>query len=326
MTAPSTTRPRGPRRAAAGGRGRGREDGQGQGQGRRRGRGRRGLVAAGFLSPFLLLFAVTYLAPAAYALHRSFFVVERDGPFGAPREVFGGLENYARALGDAGFLRGIGRVILFGAVQYPVMLLLALVLALALDSRVVRFRRFFRLAAFAPYAVPAVVASLMWGFLYSPELSPLVGWFDAVGVRVDPLGGDTVLWSVANVVTWTYCGFNMLILLTALQAVDRDVYQAARVDGAGAWRIVWHIKLPLLRPALVLATVFSIIGILQLFTEPQVLSALSGSITSDYTPSLAAFHEASAGNYSYAAALAMMLTGVTAVLSVAFMRLAWRRR
>lgn len=279
-----------------------------------------------FLAPFALLFLATYLLPSVYALYKSFFVIRREGAFGAPREELGGFDNYVRAFHDADFLRGIGRVVAFGAVQYPIMILLALVLALMIDSELARSTRVFRMAYFAPYAVPAVIATLMWSFLYSPDLSPIVGWLGNLGLAVDFLGSDAVLWSIANIVTWAFCGFNLLILLTALTAADREIYQAARLDGASGWQIIRYLKLPLLRPALVLATVFSIIGILQLFTEPQVLSGLATSITTDYTPSLAAFNQVNANNYPYASALAMILALSTAVLSATFMWLVRRAR
>ncbi|MEV9423170.1 sugar ABC transporter permease, partial [Klebsiella quasipneumoniae] len=93
---------------------------------------------------------------------------------------------------------------LFGVVQVPVMLGLALLFALLLDSPLLRGKRFFRLAFFVPYAVPGVIAAIMWGFLYSPNLSP----FPAVTSNVDLLSADLVLWSIANVVTWVFVGYN----------------------------------------------------------------------------------------------------------------------
>src|SRR4029079_15875331 len=100
-------------------------------------------------------------------------------------------------------------------VQVPIMLFLALVFALLLDSTVLKGKKFFRLAFFAPYAVPGVVAAIMWGFLFAPNLSP----FKALTESVDFLGSNLVLWSIANVVTWVYCGYNMLIIYSALQAI-----------------------------------------------------------------------------------------------------------
>ena len=191
----------------------------------------------GFLAPFVTLFALFYLVPIGYALYRSFFVTEREGPFGAPQEVFGGLQNYTRALEDSEFVRSVGRMLLFGIVQVPVMLLLALTFALLLDSAVVRLKRFFRLTYFLPYAVPGVIGAIMWGFLYVPGLSPIVDIIRDLGVGLNFLSGDTVLWSIANIVTWKYTGYNMLIIYSALQAVPAELYEAARIDGASGWDI-----------------------------------------------------------------------------------------
>ena len=271
--------------------------------------------AAGFLAPFCLLFVCFYIVPIGYALIRSFYVTTREGAFGVATETFGGLDNYTRALEDSEFVRSIGRMLLFGVVQVPVMLALALLFALLLDAGVTRFKSFFRLSFFAPYAVPSVIGAIMWGFLYAPSLSP-------IGVNL--LGSDTILWSIANIVTWTYTGYNMLILFAALQAIDRDLYEAARMDGASGWKIAWKIKIPLVRPALVLTGVFSIIGTLQLFTEPQVLRSVTTSITSTYTPNLVAYTAASSNAFNYAAALSFLLAAATGILSFALLRLTQR--
>jgi multiple sugar transport system permease protein len=286
---------------------------------------RRRWAIAGFLGPFGLLFLAFYVVPIAYALYRSFFVTEREGPFGAPQEVFGGLQNYTRAFEDAEFVRSIGRMLLFGFVQVPVMLALALLLALLLDSTVARAKRFFRLSYFAPYAVPTVIGAIMWGFLYAPNLSPVVELVRDVGITIDFLGSGAILWSTANVVTWTYTGYNMLIIFAALQAIDRNLYEAARLDGASGLGVALRIKVPLIRPALILTGVFSIIGTLQLFNEPQVLRNVTTSIDSNYTPNLVAFSAASANNFNYAAAISFLLAVVTAVLSFAFLRFTQRR-
>lgn len=286
---------------------------------------RRNLSIIGFLAPFTILFVLLYLVPIGYALYKSFFIIKRKGAFGSPNEVFGGLDNYSRAIQDTEFLKSIGRVLLFGIVQVPVMLILALVFALLLDSIFGRFKRFFRLAFFVPYAVPVVIGAILWAFLYSPGLSPILDGLGALNISIDFLGEGTVLWSIANIVTWTYTGYNMLIIFSALQAIDSSIYEAARIDGANEWKMAWQIKIPIIRPALILTAVFSIIGTLQLFTEAQVLRDSATSITSQYTPNLVAFTAASANNFNYAAALAFILAVATAVLSFGFLKLADRK-
>jgi multiple sugar transport system permease protein len=286
-------------------------------------------AAAGFLLPFLALFLLCFIAPIGYALYESLLKVERTGALGLggeTREVWAGLSNYTHALEDDRFTAGFGRVLLFGAVQIPVMIVLATGLALLLEAASARWVGFFRTAFFLPYGVPGVIASILWGFLYVPGISPLVEMAHSAGWDVDFLSRGTVLWSIANIVTWQFTGYNMLVLIAQLKAVPGELYEAARIDGARAWQIAWHIKLPLIRPALVLTTVFSIIGTLQLFAEPKVLKPLSNSIDSGYTPNLAAYNEAfTSNNQHIAAAEAVLLALVACVLSFGFLRLVGQR-
>ncbi|TVL90041.1 carbohydrate ABC transporter permease [Streptomyces sp. SAJ15] len=286
-------------------------------------------AAAGFLLPFLALFGLCFLAPIVYAVYQSLLRVERTGPLGLggeTREVWAGLSNYAHALQDDRFTAGFVRVLIFGAVQIPVMIALATALALLLDSASARWVGFFRTSFFLPYGVPGVIASILWGFLYVPGISPLVEMAHSVGWDVDFLDRSTVLWSIANIVTWQFAGYNMLVLIAQLKAVPEDLYEAAKIDGANAWQVARHIKLPLIRPALVLTTVFSIIGTLQLFAEPMVLRPLTNSIDSGYTPNLAAYNEAfTSNNQHIAAAEAVLLALVACVLSFGFLRLVGQR-
>ncbi|MCK0115942.1 sugar ABC transporter permease [Isoptericola sp. S6320L] len=289
------------------------------------GRSRRRTRHAGALTvlvvPFFVLFTLFYLVPIGYAVFRSFRTVEREGTFGPATEVFGGLTQYEQVFASEAFWASLGRVLLFGVVQVPVMLGLALVLALLIDSPLVRGKRFYRLAFFAPYAVPGVIAAIMWGFLYSPSLSP----FTAVTSSVPLLGGGLVLWAIANVVTWVYAGYNMLIIYSALQAIPGEIYEAARIDGAGQLRIAWSVKIPLVVPALVLTGVFSIIGTLQLLTEPQVFRSFTTSVSSTFTPNLVVYTTSTVPNFNLAAAFSVVLALLTFVLSFVFLRLTQRK-
>ncbi|MEU5212225.1 sugar ABC transporter permease [Streptomyces sp. NPDC020742] len=282
-------------------------------------------AAAGFVLPFLAVFALCFLAPLAYAAYQSLHRTERTGPLGLggrQHEAFAGLDNYAQALSDGRFLAGFGRVLLFGAVQIPLMIVLATALALLLESAGARGVTFFRSAFFLPYGVPGVIASILWGFLYVPGISPLVKIAGALGWDVDFLSRGTVLWAIANIVTWQFTGYNMLVLIAQLKSVPGELYEAARIDGATAWQVVRHIKIPLIRPALVLTTVFSIIGTLQLFAEPMVLRPLASAIDSGFTPNLHAYSQAFVGNDQHgAAAEAVLLALVACVLSFGFLRL-----
>lgn len=280
-----------------------------------------------FLAPFVSLFILMYLVPMGFAFVQSLFRLKRSGlGLSAPTLSFDPLANYSRLLTDSDFLSSLGRVLLFGAIQVPVMLGLALFLALLIDSRSARFKGFFRLAAFLPYAVPGVIAAVMWSFLYSPVTSPVNAFLQQhFGFSLPFFSDSWVLWSVANIVTWGWTGYNMLIIYSSLQTVPADILEAARLDGASSWRIAWSIKIPMVRPALILTTIFSIIGSAQLYNEPTVLQPLSsGSISQSFTPLMSAQAQAAAQNYPYAAAQAVVIAVLVGVLSLVFFRLTSR--
>ncbi|MFF5175621.1 carbohydrate ABC transporter permease [Micromonospora sp. NPDC000089] len=274
-----------------------------------------------FVAPFGVLFILFYLIPIGYAVVQSLHKLERTGTFGPAREVFGGLTQYERVFSDGPFWASVGRVLAFGVVQVPIMLGLALLLALLLDSGLVRGRSFFRLAFFVPYAVPGVVAAIMWGYLYSPNLSP----FTALTRNIDFLSADLVLWAMANVVTWVYVGYNMLIIYSALLSIPSEVYEAARIDGAGPFRTAWSVKIPLVMPAIALTAVFSIIGTLQLIAEPQVFRSFSSAVSSTYTPNLTVYSTSSIPNFDLAAAFSVVLALATFALSFTFLKFSQRR-
>ena len=291
-------------------------------------RRRRSWAPAAFLAPFGLLFTLFFLLPIGYAVYESLLEVRVSGlGLGPTTTAFAGLANYSRVFSDPAFLQGVSRVLLFGVVQIPVMLVFATILALLLDSAAVRFRRFFRLAYFLPYGIPGVIAAILWSFLYLPGLSPIVAALQHVGFgTVNFLGTNSTLWSIANIVTWEYTGYNMLIIYAGLQAIPGDLYEAARIDGASEWKVATRIKVPMVASSLVLTAIFSIIGTLQLFSEPQVLRAITTNISSSYTPNLLAYTQAFvADNPNYAAAIAVVLAIGTFILSLGFLKLVQRR-
>lgn len=274
---------------------------------------RRSWTGWGFVGPFMAVFALVFLAPVAYSLYLSVF---RDQLVGG--NSFVGIENYRQALLDHRFWEGLLRVALFLVVQVPIMLGIGLLVALAIDSGRLYGKSFFRIAIFMPYAVPAVVAALMWGFMYGTRFGLVGNINDAFGVDLpDPLRSALLLPAIGNIVTWTYVGYSMLIFYSALRVVPTSLYEAAAVDGAGQWRIAWSIKLPAIRGALVVATVFSIIGSFQLFNEPSILQSLSPNyISSYYTPNLYAYSLSFNGQqYNYSATIAVIMGLVTMAIA-----------
>lgn len=270
---------------------------------------------AGFLFtlPFMALFLAMFIAPLVYALYLSLFREQLVGG-----TSFVGLENYIDGLQDPQFLDGVRRVGLFLLIQVPIMLVMALVFALILDSGKVWFPKLFRVGIFVPYAVPTVIAALMWGFLYGRDFGPFADLAGVVNVPAPNfLSENTMLFSIANVSTWTYTGYNMIILYAALRSIPSELYEAAAVDGAGAVRTALHIKLPLLRPALLLCAIFSVIGSFQLFAEPQIFASIAPEVIGKaYTPNLYVYNLAFADQrLNYAAALSFLLGVVVFVVS-----------
>jgi len=277
-----------------------------------------------FIAPFLLVFVAFLFVPLAYAFRLSLYADRLVGG-----EVFVGLDNFRRAASDPAFWSGVRRMALFGLFQIPIMLGLSLIFAILLDAGVVHLRRLFRLVVFLPYAVPAVVAALMWGFLYGGTFGPFAQLADKLHVTAPQfLSSNWMLASIANIVTWEYVGYNMIIMVAALQAVPRELHEAAAIDGASEWQIARRIKIPLIAPALVLTSVFSIIGTLQLFNEPQIMTAIAPEVVgSSYTPNLYAYSLAFPfRQINYSAAISFVLGAVVFAGSYLFIFLTRRRR
>ncbi|MET8982808.1 sugar ABC transporter permease [Streptomyces sp. NPDC004539] len=281
-----------------------------------------------FASPFLLGFLATYVVPIGYAFGQSLYEKKGTGlGFGPTRVVYTGFSNFASVLTDGDFWRSVLRTLLFGSVQITVMLGISLLLALLLDGVAARAVKFFRAALLIPYVVPAVVSTLMWLFLYSPTGSPLLDLADRAGTSVEFFGGLNTYLSLGNLLTWQGIGFNMILISASLQALPRELYEAARLDGAREWRIAWSVKIPNITGILVLTGMFSLIGRLQLFAEPLLLRQIAPeSINTDFTPMMEIFDRAfKAGDYQYAAAESIVLAVITGVLAFVFHRVTNRK-
>jgi multiple sugar transport system permease protein len=292
--------------------------------GRRRGlllRTRWGVTAAQFLGPFCAAFVLFFLLPIGYAIYKSMFSTRRvGGIFGTPVQVFSGLSQYKAVLTSSVFIDGILRVVLYTAIWVPCVAIIATVLALVLDATAPKIAGFFRTMFFLPYAVPSVIAAIMWGSLYTPAVSPMKDF----GLDINFLGSGLVLPSIANIGIWASTGFYVILVTTALTSIPHEVFEAARVDGASDWKVAWSIKFPLIRPTIVMSMVLAIIWTLQLFTEPTVLHSLSPAVTTDYTPTMMAYDTLTGGNFSFAAAISVTLAAAGLVISLAFIRIARR--
>lgn len=297
--------------------------------GRRRKRTASRWVPYAFLTPAIILFLALFVLPIGHAVWQSLHTVKVSGlglGRGARSEIYAGLANYRAVFSDAEFWSSVGRVLVYGAILIPSMLGLALLFALILDTPRARLRRFGRLAIFLPYAVPSVIASLLWGFLYLPAVSPFHYLLREFGLPQPDLLGSGIMGAVVNIGVWGGVGFNMLVIYTALRAAPRDLYEAARIDGCSEVQIALRIKIPLVTPALIMTAVFSTIATLQVFSEPTTLRPLTNSLPSGWTPLMKIYQDAFVRNDLYtAAAASIVVAAATLVLSFGFLRLVQAR-
>jgi multiple sugar transport system permease protein len=277
----------------------------------------RGAVGWLFILPFLVVFLVFLVAPLLYAGYLSLYTKGL-----ATGTSFAGIDNYVRAFTDPLFLKGLWLVLRFSLVVIPLQMIVALVAALLFDEITGRLARFSRLMIFLPYAVPAVIGALMWGFLYSPSFGPLEQIFSLFNTQAPfLLSQGNIFYGLLNVVTWQWSGYYMVIIYAALKGIDSSIYEAARIDGASGPQIALRIKVPMVSSAFALILIFSLIGTLQFFTEPQALGPIAnGSVTPDFTPNIYAFNLAfTYAQFNYASAISFALGFVVFVAVAIFM-------
>jgi multiple sugar transport system permease protein len=266
-----------------------------------------------FVVPFLLGFLLFMLVPLGYAIYTSLYTSRIIGG-----TTFTGAANYTQTLESGQFWAGVIRVVIFGAIQIPVMLAIAFFFACVFDLGVAKYGTFFRTVFFIPFAVPAVVGAVMWSFLLEPQFGPFSRLAGALGfANTNYFSPNLILPAIIVIVIWEWTGYNMMILYTALKSVPRDVVEAAILDDTPLWKIIVRIKLPLVRPAIVMLVFLNTIGALQLFTEPQILESFQqGSISVNYTPSYFIWNTAIAGDQTnLAAAMAVILAVIIVVIS-----------
>ena len=226
----------------------------------------------------------------------------------------------------ASVLPGAARTAL---ILIPLMLGFALLFALLLDSRRTRAGNFSRIAIFLPYAVPAVISSLLWGFLYLPGVSPFhfVARQARHGRSPSLLNPDLVTFAIANIALWGGVGFNMIVMYTSLKAVpQRDLRggQAGRLPPRS--QIALRIKIPIIAPSLVMTALFSMIATLQVFAEPTTLRPLANSLSTSWSPLMLVYRDAFTRNDVYsAAATSIVIALATFAISFLFLRVVQKR-
>lgn len=281
----------------------------------------------------MVLYIAFTVIPLAYAIGLSFFAdrVTGGGVLGIRTTVFVWFENYLDVLNDPQLISGLGHMALYGIIAVPLTLGLALLFALLLDSPGARLRRFGRTVIFVPYAVPGIVGALLWGFMYLPSTSPFSFVTRSLGLGTIPfLDQQGIYGAIANISIWGGIGFNMLVIFTALQSIPRELIEAARLDGAGEIQIALRVKVPLVRPALILTGIFGLLGALQLYGEPTVLKPLTTTITSTWAPLMTIYQNAFALDNlpaAAAAAASIVLSLGTAIISlIVLLAVRWAAR
>lgn len=217
-----------------------------------------------FLLPGLVGLAAFFLFPLLFAVVLSFFEVSLINPEDAE---WAGFANYAEMFQDSEFLRSLTNTIIYALIQTPSQTLLGLGLAL-LIQRKTRGIAFFRTSFYIPVVISMVVASVIWRVAYAPDVGLVNSILNTLNISSQPFlaSADQALPSIAAMLAWKWVGFSMIIFLAGLQSIPEDLYEAATIDGAGAWSRFWHVTLPLLKRTMLFVVVVNTVNSFKLFT------------------------------------------------------------
>jgi multiple sugar transport system permease protein len=227
-----------------------------------------------FVTPALIVIGVFFLLPVLAALLLSLTDFDLYALADAKNLRFVGLGNYIDLLGTPMFWKSLGNTFYFVIVGVPLSIAVSLGAALLLDSKLARFKGFFRTALFAPVVTTIVAVAVIWRYFFHTRYGLVNYTLSFVGIEpIDWLGDAN--WSMPTIIlfaVWKNFGYNMIILLAGLQAIPHDLYEAARIDGASFWRQLRHITLPMLKPTMLLVAIITTSGYFQLFAEPYVMT------------------------------------------------------
>lgn len=229
-----------------------------------------------FIAPYFLVFAVFGLFPLVYTA----WVSMHEWSLLGGKVEFIGLANYRELLGDSAFWRAMVNTFGIFVLATVPQLVLATVLAQMLNTRL-RGRTFWRMGVLLPNVASVAAVGIIFGMIFARDFG-IANWLlEQIGLdRVDWRAHRWSSWiAIAIMVDWRWTGYNALILLAALQSVPKDLYEAARIDGASAWRQFWSITVPMLRPTLIFVTIVATIGGIQLFTEPLLFNTGANAIS-----------------------------------------------
>jgi multiple sugar transport system permease protein len=290
-------------------------------RGRKRGPSQQGKAAWILALPFMLLFSVFTAWPVISSLYFSVTDIKsRDlrTPFAV---AFVGLENYAHVFGDDQFRQSAFNTAYFVVIGVPLTLGIALAAALALDKGITRFRTLFRVGYYTPVVTSIVAVAVVWRFLLQPDSGLVNSMLSWVGVNgPDWLGSTTfAMPSLIVMASWRNFGTAMIIFLAGLQSVPVMLHEAASIDGASSWQRFRHITVPLLRPTILFVMVTTVIGYVQFFEEPFVMTK-GGPLDSTISISMFTYSQFGFGNYGFAAAASYVLFVIIVALTAVVFR------
>jgi multiple sugar transport system permease protein len=279
---------------------------------RRPARDDQGRAAWLFLTPALLVLGATFFLPIVASLVLSFTDFDIYAVARLDNVQVVGPRNYVTLLSSPLFWLALRNTLYFVLVGGPLSLLAALGAALLVNARLARFKGFFRTIYFAPFVTTLVAVAIVWRYLYHPTYGLLNYALSGLGIGpVDWLGSTR--WAMPAIIVmavWKSFGYNMLILIAGLQAIPDELYEAAVLDGAGAWRRFRHVTLPMLAPTMVFVGLVTMIGYFQVFAEPYVMTQ-GGPLRSTTTMVLLMYEEGFRWwRMGYAAAVAFVLFAI----------------
>ena len=265
--------------------------------------------AYGFLAPALSAIVIFFFLPVVAALLLSFtdFDIYALGNLDYLRFV--GLQNYRHLLQDPLFWKALHNTAYFTLVGGPLSVAIALGAALLVNAKLVRFKSFFRTIFFLPVVTTLVAIAVVWRYLYHPRYGLLNYALGLLGIDpIDWLGDPN--WAMPAIIllaVWKNFGFNMIIFIAGLQSIPEHLYEAARIDGANTWQQLRFVTLPMLGPTFLFVAIMTMIGYLQLFAEPYVMTQ-GGPAHSTLSIVLLMYEEGFRWwNIGYAAAVAFVL-------------------
>jgi len=227
-----------------------------------------------FVAPALIVLTMFFFLPVLSALAMSLTDFDLYALANFDNLRFVGFANYGRLLTEPLFWKALGNTVYFVVLGVPLSIAVSLGAAMLVNSKLARFRGFFRTVYFAPVVTTMVAVAVVWRYIFHTRYGFLNYGLNLVGLpSVDWLGQPaTAMPSIVILAIWKNFGYNMIILLAALQSIPDDLYEAARIDGAGSWQLFRHVTLPGIAPVLTLVTILTMVGYFQLFAEPYVMT------------------------------------------------------